>query len=247
LAGLGLSAAVILGGAHTVSAQTVTKTTRDTLDISFDPGTGNPNTDFAITEIVEGNGNEIEIGVKGKQRFVGQENVGGTGTVYEVQPGFSRSSPTDPSPDTDRAWWNWDFSVDLGDRSTEGDTEVTMDITDPEGDSYSLSEWGNTDLIQSSWNIGFGFINDAMFDTDGDGMEEQLGTGGLGGFKPNLTGDYTIDFSVSDASAGELGSQQITARVVPLPGSAWAGLSLLGVLGGSAAVRRWKVARRASD
>jgi len=33
---------------------------------------------------------------------------------------------------------------------------------------------------------------------------------------------------------------------VPLPGSAWAGLSLLGVLGGGAAVRRWKAARAAA-
>jgi len=37
-----------------------------------------------------------------------------------------------------------------------------------------------------------------------------------------------------------------SSTVVPLPGSAWAGLSLLGVLGGGAAVRRWKAARAAA-
>ena len=197
------------------AALSITKTTRDTLDTGFEPGDGNPNTDFAITRIAEDNGNTIEIGVKAKERFVGQTNVGGSGTTYIVQPGVSTQSATNLTPDPDRAWWNFDFSVDLGSRNL-GDTDVIMSIVDPEGDSYSL-DFGSDDetsLLQSSWNIGFGFINDATFDGD------PLGNGGLEGFKPFLYGNYDIDFAVKELDGTALGSQEITAQVVPLPAAA---------------------------
>lgn len=195
------------------------KSTRDTLNTTFDIGAGNPNTDFGITRIQEdmdNNGdidNTVEIGVKAKQRFFGQQNVGGSGSTYVVQPGLSPSSVSDSTPDQDRAWWNFDFSVDLGSRRL-GDSSVEMVIVDPENDMYTLDfgDDASVGLIQSSWNIGFGFINDATFNGS------PLGTGGLGGFQPDLRGRYDITFSVSDRTTGELGSQSITAQV-PVPAS----------------------------
>ena len=212
-AAIAVAASLVLSpvGAAAGVIDTVT-TTRDTLAIPFNPGTGNPNTDFAITRITEDTPNTIEIGVKAKERFVGQTNIGGSGTRYVVEPGLSPTSATDSTPDPDRAWWNFDFSVDLGSRNL-ADTVVELAIDDPEGDNYTL-DFGTDptrSVIQNSWNIGFGFINTAMFGIS------PFGTGGLGTFQPSLQGPYDITLAVSDRATGtDLGSRTITAQV-PAP------------------------------
>ncbi|WP_428387734.1 hypothetical protein [Mucisphaera sp.] len=223
-----LATATCVAGISQAQALTVTQTTRDTLNTPFTPGTGNLSDDFAITRIVETNvnNNNIEIGIKGKQRFQGQAGVGGSGTLYTVQPGISTVSGTDLTPDPTRAWWNFDYSIDLGERNFEN-TDVVLTIIDPEADTYTLDfgpaidfEFGSgtaatLSVIQNSWNIGFDFIN----------------TGGLGTFQPNLAGDYEISISVSDAASTTLlGSQSITVRVVPTPAAFGAGLIGMGAV-----------------
>ncbi len=64
--------------------------------------------------------------------FFGIDNVGISGNTYTVQPGFSPTSGGDPTPSTN-AWWNFDFSVDLGSR-TLADTQVVLTI-DFDGDA----------------------------------------------------------------------------------------------------------------
>jgi len=218
----GVAGLVMAGVAQ---ATTIEKSTRDALDTEFFPGSGNPNTDFAITRITEDDGNVIEIGIKGKQRFVGQENVGGSGANYVVPTGYSVTSAGDLSPDPDSglAWWNFDFSVDLGDRSL-ADSMVGLRIEDPEGDEFLLPDFGSfmdqeTSLIQNSWNIGFGFIE-----------------AGLGAFQPNLRGTYGISFTVSDFETETMfGTQAITVQV---PSPATMALFGMGLLGLGVAARR---------
>ena len=209
-------------------ANVVTTDTRATLATPlFVPGNGNTTTDFAITTIVEQggmfDGNTIELGIKAKERFIGQTNVGGSGNVYEVQPGISTVSGTDLTPDPSRAWWNFDLSVDYGSRSVD-DTLITLTVIDPDGDVFfapfeidPIQFPSGSDFAQLSWNTGFSFI-DAFL-----------------GFDPFLTGDYTLTVTAIDrASTTELGSVTAIARVVPTPGAALA----FGAMGLAATRRR---------
>jgi len=208
----------------------VTTTFRDTLDTLFFPGTGNSNTDYTVAHVLEEsgafNGNTIELGLKAKQRFFGQTNVGGSGNVYTVQPGFAPTSGAGGAPDsTNRSWWNFDFSIDYGDREVS-DTLVTLTIQDIDGDILNIpfaeipiAFPGDTDLVQNSWNTGFGFINDPLE--------------GTGNFDPSKLGDYIISLTAVDISSGDvLGSVSIVARVIPMPTpAALAGAGLFGIAG----------------
>lgn len=218
-----LSSAIVaaLGG-----SALATTTTNDTLLIPFTPGDGNSNTNFAIFRATEAAGpfagNAIEMGLKGKQRFFG-DTLPITGNLYEAQPGFSPTSGVDPTPALNRAWWNFDFSINLGGRDVSN-TLVNMSIVDIEGDVFSLNFDTSvgvpptTSLIQDSWNIGFGFIQTPLL-----------------GFNPNLPGDYNIQISAGDIASGQsLGSVNIVVRVVPAPGA----LALMGVCGFVATRRR---------
>ena len=209
------SSAMLVAGSM-ASAVPVT-TYNDTLNTPFFPGSGNPNTGFAITRLTEGNGNEIEIGLKSKQRYVGDANVTVDEHRYFVQPGYSQTSAGDLTPDPTRAWWSFDFSVDLGMR-TLADTEVIMTI-DFDGDSEGPlvinfgSDGSLGSLLQDSWNTGFSFLSDL--------------------FHPFTPGTYDFSLVVRDRGAPfPLAGVTMQTIVIPLPttaGMALAGMGLLGV------------------
>jgi hypothetical protein len=216
--------AAILVAAGLAAAASANVTTRDTLSVGFAPGNGNDNVNFAISRVDDGTGNIVELGLKAKERFFGDANVGGTGNLYIVQAGESPVSGTNPTPDTGRAWWNLDTSFSYGTRSV-ADTLITVTITDIDGDVFSspvdpfppfINATDN--LLQASQN--FGFSNIAPF---------------LGGFDPFALGDYTISASAEDRLSGaDLGSVDIIVRVVPAPGAT----AVLGLAGLAAARRR---------
>jgi MYXO-CTERM domain-containing protein len=193
------------------------------LSIPFTPGSGNSNTNFVVSTQTESNSNVVELGIKGKQRFFG-DTLPITGNVYEAQPGFSATSSSNPALDPTRAWWNFDYSANLGTRSTN-DTIVTISIQDIQGDIASFDITAATlptgspalSVIQNSWNIGFAFLSTP-----------------LAGFDPSLPGDYTLTISARDLNTNAgLGSATAIVRVVPTPGAA----ALLG-MGGLLAMRR---------
>ena len=202
---------------------------RGALDTPFFPGDGNDNVNFAISRVTETggvfDGNTVELGIKAKERWFGDANIGGTDDLYIVQAGYSPTSGAPGAPDDlMRAWWNFDFSFDYGSRSVVN-TLVTMTITDIEGDVLPVPFVitpgfldGTESLVQASWNTGFDFLSLP-----------------LNGFDPFQLGDYRIDVSAVDvASNADLGSIGITVRVVP---SAPTG-ALLGAAGLLAARRR---------
>lgn len=181
----------------------------------FLPGVGNSNTNFVVSTVTESTGNVVELGIKGKERFFG-DTLPISGNVYTAQPGYSPTSGGDPTPATNRAWWNMDFSANLGSR-TPANTTLTLTIVDIQGDVFNASGPATVSLAQDSWNIGFGFIS-----------------GPLGGFNPFTPGDYTVTIAASDlATSASLGSATAIIRVVPAPGAA----ALLG-LGGLMVARR---------
>ncbi len=216
-----VSAATIVTFAGFANAGGITvNSVRDTLNIPFAAGSGNSNTNFSISRETEANNNVIELGIKAKERFFGDANVGGAGTLYLVQPGFSPVSGGNPAPSPPHAWWNFDFSINLGSR-TFSNTTVTLDITN-NVNSQTLSinisallianSLGGLSILQDSQNLGF--------------------TGLIGplGFNANDVGTY--DFSLSAVGA----QADMTVQVVPLPTAA--GVATLGLLGLASRRRR---------
>ena len=234
-----VTTSALIAFAGVASANIVTPSTRSPLDTAFLPGMGNSNTDFAISDITEVggafDGNQVELGMKVKRRFFGQTGVGGSSNIYEVQTGFSPVDGSAGSPDdTSRAWWNFDFSVDFGSRTTTN-TTVILTITDPENDSIIVPQPGgapgvpvNNTLYQNSWNTGFGFINAGYAIPVPPSFVPGIG------FDVNLLGDYILTLTAIDNDTqAEIGNVTAIARVVPTPASA----ALLG-LSGLAALRR---------
>ena len=215
---------VLAGTVTTVSAQ-LGDFTRAELNTAFIPGTGNSNTNFAINRSEEASGNIIEVGSKAKERFFGESTGGGTGARYIVQDGFSPTSGAGGAPLSSDAWWNYDFSVDLGSRLTDSVAivfTVSNLAADPDvltGPLPLTTETGlpaGISLFQGSQNIGFAPL-DLL--TNWDAFDHV---------------DYLFELAVFDkVSSAPLGATNMTVRVIPTPASA----AILG-LGGLAAVRR---------
>jgi hypothetical protein len=194
----------------------------------FNIGSGNNSDQFAVAEIF-GTQDDIELGALGKERFFGGTNVPTVDGQYFVQPGFSPVSGSDPTPDPNRAWWNFDVSYDFGNK-TLSDYDAFFSIMDPDGDLYStqLSDTlaGGQSVIQFSWNTGFGFLE------FGAGSS----TGGLGPMDAFMTGDYDISLLVTENGTGStgpvIGELDITVTVVPSPAAFGASLIGLGLLAG---------------
>lgn len=196
-----------------------------TLAIPFTAGSGNSNTNFAISTATEASGkfagNTVELGLKGKQRFLG-DTLLTVGNLYHAEPGFSPTSGGDMTPDPTRAWWNFDFSIDLGTR-TAFNTSIDLTLTDIEGDVFTfplgLLGLGGNSIIQDSWNIGFGYISTP-----------------LNGFDPFKNGDYHIEIVAKDSTTGDtLAGVDIVVRVgnvIPLPTPAFMGATGLIALAG---------------
>lgn len=186
-------------------------TFRDTLNIPFSAGSGNSNTNFSISRFTETNSNVVELGIKAKQRFFGDANVGGSGSLYAVQPGFSPVSGSNPTPDPPRAWWNFDFSINLGNR-TFNNTSVFLDITNNVNSQFMsidisglliANSLGGLSIIQDSQNLGFGAFA-AL------------------GFNANAVGTYAFSLRAESFldSGVVLGDASMLVSVVPLPTSA---------------------------
>lgn len=202
-----LIALVALAGA--AAAQT---TYNSALGIAFTPGVGNSNTNFAINRTTETSGNVIELGVKAKERFFGDANVGGSGALYIVKNGFSPVSGGNPAPDAPRAWWNFDFSVNLGSRSLANTTvsfNVLSNVTNQSfNGTFNSALPSNLSIIQGSENLGFSYLLTPL------------------NFNAWDVGTYNFTFTATDTSSGAaLGQIAMTVQVVPLPGAAFAGFA----------------------
>ncbi|MDD9715227.1 hypothetical protein PVW48_00570 [Dinoroseobacter sp. PD6] len=189
---LGTATALALGSAAHAS----------TLDIPFSIGSGNSNEKFTIDRNNDA-GNDIEIGIKAKKRFVG--DITPVGNVYNAQAGDS---------DPGLAIWNIDWSVDLGAGKTIDDYDVylTVDFNTAAGnsdvstfllDGTPFLEAGQQ-INQQSQNLGFGFWavlpNYQPFD-------------------PFAPGEYEIGLTVFDqgATTGALARAQAFVNVAPIP------------------------------
>jgi len=223
-------------------------------------GSGNANGGFTIA-----NGGGIELGLRAKVRY---NSGGGPENTFNYDGVDSYSfDPADGNPPANRAMWNFEFSVNSDVAGTTANKlnaftyelsmfKVNADGTNP-ADAFTFdpintlyadhsigdnSTTAATDTIagdpgtyaalissnnvaQNSWN--YGFFNGA-------------GTGPLEGIDPSKVGTYVIRLSAFDGAGATVASDTIYVTVVPLPTAAFAGLGLLGALGGIQTIRRRK-------
>lgn len=113
----------------------------------------------------------------------------------------------------------WDHAI--GDNMTgNGDgLKISNSATDA---ALYASRIQNNNVAQNSWNYSF--------------FDGAAGTA-LENWDASELGSYIIRLTAFDLS-GEVASTQITVNVVPVPPAAFAGLGLLGVLGGARVIRR---------
>lgn len=220
-------AVVCAAGLNSLAAAQGVQTFRDTLSIPFSIGTGNSNTNFSINRYTETGGNIVEIGMKAKERWFGDANVGGANELYIVQEGFSPTSGSNPTPST-RAWWNYESSINLGSRVTDSvRVQITIaNLASPlmppalvlstTTDAAVGPLPSGISVLQSSENLDFSPFN---FLTAWDAFDH---------------GDYNFELEVFDKATNDsLGATNMTVRVVPAP----SGAAVL-ALGGLVATRR---------
>lgn len=165
----------------------------------FSPGTGNSNTNFIIdVNDVE----EVEIGIKAKERFVGElpfENM-----AYQAPAG--ESGPGLPI-------WNVDFSLDFGARTIDDFGVLLILDFDPAINSTPASlslnanpSFAGLSLVQGSQNLGFDFF-------------QLLGNPNIQPIDPFAPGEYELGIQVFDLNDDLIAevSTLVNVSAVPLP------------------------------
>jgi len=219
-------------------------------------GSGNANGSFTINQA-----DGIEIGIRGKLRY----NASGVPSPTYNWDGVDTYtfSPNDSNPPAGRGLFNFDWSVNSNvDGSGDNLDAFTYQLSmfKVNADTGNLAEAFSFDMInadfydhaigdnttgndlgveattsgeyaalissknvaQNSWNYGF---------FDGPG------TGPLEGIDLNAPGTYVIRITAFDGST-EIVSTSINVNIVPLPSAAFAGLGMLGLVGGVRVMRR---------
>ena len=196
-------------------------------------GSGNSNSNFTIARTTDAFG-DIEIGLKAKERFVGNLPTDGAGRY------FANAG----SPDNDGLGsWNFDFGFSLPQDVSATNYEFLLMIDFDPG--FGTQSWVTLDIGQSadnfslllplspvggdSQNLGSPFWSistSGIFALD-------LDASGWMAFDPNALGEYDVRLVVNSVTGAPLAEAAIVVEVIPAPGA----MALIG-LGGLVATRR---------
>jgi hypothetical protein len=189
-------------------------------------GDGNMNTNYSIHRGMDTFG-DLEIGLKAKERFVGDLTTDGNGRFYANA----------GSPDNDGlSSWNIDFGYALSRDALPSNYHLTLMVDFDAG--FGVQSWVSLDITNflaanlitspsggGSQNPGFGFwAVDVPFILDASGYMA---------FDPNAIGEYDVKMVLTEVTGAPLLETSIVVEVVPAPSAA----ALLG-LGGLLASRR---------
>jgi hypothetical protein len=180
-------------------------------------GSGIPNSNFVVAE---NTGENIEIGLKAIERFIGDLPV--SGSTYTAQPGTSAGPPVG-------ATWNYVLAADLGDR-TIGDFDINLFVDfDPAA--------GVENFVTVDVDAQAALAGNSGASVFGDSQNLDFGFWSLLGapaFDPFAAGEYVLAFEVLERGTSNVFARsEITVNVIPSPAAAPA-LGLLGL----AAMRR---------
>ncbi len=189
-------------------------------------GDGNMNTNYSIHRGMDAFG-DLEIGLKAKERFVGDLTTDGNGRF------FANAG----SPDNDGlSSWNIDFGFALSRDALPSNYQMTLMVDFDAG--FGTQSWVTLDLTN------FFFFN-AITSPSGGGSQNPgfgfwavdvpliLDASGYMAFDPNAVGEYDVKMVLTEVTGAPLLETSIVVEVVPSPSSA----ALLG-LGGLLATRR---------
>ena len=183
-------------------------------------GSGNSNTNFTIARNAD-----IEIGLKAKERFVGDLTTDGNGR-YFAQAGSVNNDGV--------STWNLDYGFALPQAALPSNYSFNLMVDFDAG--FGTQSWVTLDIDQTlvnffqninsggdSQNLGFGF-----WGTSSSGLLQlALDASGYIPFDPYATGEYDIVLELRDVTGNMLAQSAIVVEVVPTPGS----LALLGLSG----------------
>lgn len=187
------------------------------LPIATFGGTGIPNSNVAITTVIDGQ-SVITLGLTATQRYSSPALTNNGAGTFQAQPGdFGAPAPG-------YALWNFAFYADV---PSGYSAELFFDTDPAIGNTVTTSYTLLPGLTQDSWNLGFGFLNTILGPTNGIA------------FDPTVDGEYSFALVVKNVAGGEVGRSAINVRAGnPVPDGG-ATLALLGSsLGLMAAARR---------
>jgi hypothetical protein len=218
---IALGASVALGG-YTVTHED----SFNAFGATMPYGSGNSNTNFTIAR----NGN-VEIGLKAKERFVGDLTTDGNGR-YFAQAGSVLNDGV--------STWNLDYGFSLPQAALPSNYSFNLMVDFDAG--FGTQSWVTLDIDQTlenffqnvntggdSQNLGFNFWGNS---TSGV-LQLELDASGYIAFDPFATGEYDIVLEVLDNTGGLVARSSIIVEVVPTPGT----LAMLG-FGSLIATRR---------
>ncbi len=193
-------------------------------------GSGNSNTNFTIARNTDAFG-DIEIGLKAKERYVGDLTTNGAGRYYAAA----------GSPNNDGiSSWNIDFAFALSQNAIPANYSLVLSVDFDAG--FGTQSWVTLDITQTlenffqntpsggdSQNLNFSF-----WSTSTSGLlNRELDASGYMPFDANAFGEYDVKLTLNDAAGSLLAESAIVVEVVPAPSA----IALLG-LGGLVAARR---------
>ncbi|MBL4809515.1 MAG: PEP-CTERM sorting domain-containing protein [Phycisphaerales bacterium] len=193
-------------------------------------GSGNSNSNFTIARNSDTFG-DIEIGLKAKERYVGDLTTNGAGRYYAPA-----GSPTNDGISS----WNIDFAFALSQNAIPANYSLILSVDFDAG--FGTQSWVTLDITQTLQNFFLNTssggdsqnLNFSFWSTSTSGLfNRELDATNYMAFDANAFGEYDINLSLRDAAGAMLAESAIVVEVVPTPGS----MALLG-LGGLAAVRR---------
>lgn len=183
-------------------------------------GSGNSNTNFTIAR----NGG-VEIGLKAKERFVGDLTTDGNGR-YFAQAGSVNNDGV--------STWNIDYGFALPQAALPSNYSFNLMVDFDAG--FGTQSWVTLDIDQSlanffqnintggdSQNLGFNFWGTS---TSGV-LQLELDASGYMPFDPYATGEYDIVLEIFDNTGGMVARSAIVVEVIPTPGT----LAMLGFSG----------------
>lgn len=221
IAALAITAGTALGGA-TVTHQDSFLAFGATMPF----GSGNSNSNYTIARNTDAFGS-LEIGLKAKERFVGNLPTDGAGRYFA-----NAGSPGNDGLSS----WNIDYGFALSQTAIPANYNLVLSIDFDSG--FGSQSWVTLNITNAlaggpfvpaggdSQNLGFGFWGvDIPFVIDASGHIV---------FDANAPGEYDVKLTLQDSAGAFLAESAIVVEVVPAPGS----VALLGLSGLIATRRR---------
>ncbi len=212
-------------------------------------GSGNANGNYTVNTA-----SNVEVGIRAKLPYVGTTHYDG-GNTYTYSAGetwnfdWSINTDVDGTSGLNLGDFTYELSMfKLGADGTNPADAVTFDLingVDPNhGVSWYDHSFGDnstteaTDTVGDAGNYASLVANNNVAQNSWRYIWYSQTGSALEGYDVNAVGSYIVRLTVLDGMGAEVVTTDINVNIVPLPTAAFAGLGLLGALGGVRVIRR---------